>query len=152
MQKHRYPSTKDAALHELGVVSEKNRKALASQVEFVQVRTGRQLLARGRFAPSVVIGVAGAALVTNGDGHVARLEAPFVIDTWVADDRRISETTVVADTPTTLVLVDWRNRDSVFANVPALAQLSHQTKDALEQSKKQHIDLTEESPQLQPAH
>ena len=144
-----HPSTKDAALQNLGVVSAKKRKALAGQVEFVMVRAGRQVLAQGRHATSVAIGVAGAALATTGDGNVAHLQAPFVIDSWAADDRGVATVTVVAEVATTLVLIDRRRRDSVFAEIPALASISSATHDQLERSKTTLIDLTEATPQPQ---
>lgn len=149
--KHIHPSTKDAALQAVGVVSEKQRKALASDVEFVRVRAGRQLLTRGGFAPTMVVGVAGAVLVTKGDGHVAKLEAPFVIDTWAADDRRVADLTVVANEASSLLLVDWNRRDSVFAEISTIAKLSKMTQGELELAQKQPIDLIQESPQPQPA-
>jgi hypothetical protein len=145
--KDTYSSTKDAALRAVGVVSEKQRKALATEVEFVRVRAGRQLLTRGGFAPTVVIGVAGAVLVTKGDGHVAKLEAPFVIDSWAADERRVADLTVVANEATSLLLIDWSRRESVFAEASELRKLSAHTFDELEASSEKIILRTEEAPQ-----
>ena len=144
-----HPSSKDAALHSLGVVSAKKRKALAGQVEFVQVRPGRQIVAQGRLCPTVVVGVAGAALATRGDGNVAQLESSFVVDSWATDSQGVATVTVVAVEPTTLVLIDRRRRAAVFAAIPALAAISAETYNALEQSKTPVIDLTEVTPQPQ---
>ena len=144
-----HPSTKDAALHSLGVVSAKKRKALAGQVEFVRVRPGRQIIAQGRLAPTVVVGVAGAALVTSSDGKVAELESTFVVDSWATNGQGVATVTVVAVEPTTLVLIDCRRRDAVFAEIPALAGISAATYDEVESNKASLIDLTEANSQPQ---
>jgi hypothetical protein len=141
-------TTKDSALQVLGVVSKKRRKELAGQIELVTVRAGRQLVTRDTFAPTVIVGVAGAVLITTGDGHVAEVQAPFVIDSWAADDRRISNVTVVSSTPASLVLVDWRYQQSVYSKAPELTSMAAQTCAELANSK-QVIDLNEASSQAQ---
>lgn len=145
---HAHPTTKDSALQVLGVVSKKCRKELAGQIELVTVRAGRQLVARHSFAPTAIVGVAGTVMITTGDGHVAEVTAPFVIDSWSADDRRISNVTVVSSTLASVVLVDWRDQQSVYSKAPELTSLAAQTCAELANSK-QVVDLTVSSPQAQ---
>ena len=123
--------TTERILGELGVESKKTRSRIASMVEVVEVAAGRRLIGRGEYAQSLLIGVRGGARVVDPRGGTRRLTAPYVIDTWSTDERRVSELTVVAEDDGTLLLVDARSRDHVFASVPALGAISTSTRDAI---------------------
>lgn len=125
---------KEYSLRSMGATTKKNLTYLSTNVEHVEVRPNRPLRKRNELARSVLIGTRGSIAVTDEHMNVVQLDAPYVIDRWVADDRGMTLMDVTSVSEGELLLVDFRVKDSVFALLPRATRLSLQTLDRVREA------------------
>lgn len=118
---------KEYALRSLGATTKKNISYLASNVEHVVVRSHRPLRKRGHLTSAVLIGVRGSIVITDERGNTVEVNAPYIVDRWVADDQAVVQMDVTSLGESELLVVGCQVRDSVFALLPRAEQISLRT-------------------------
>ena len=75
----------------------------------------------------MIVVLSGSASLKDAHGRTQTFEAPFAVDSWAADEARVSIVEAVAETDATLLLVDWTHRDVVLTAMPRVRRLSRDT-------------------------
>lgn len=130
-----YHVTKDAALRQIGVSRKRDRETVAQLVDIGHVAAGCKLMTAGHFELSLLVGVSGSIVLSSSTGEVARFDAPFVIDSWATDERGVGKYTVLADSDSSVLLIDRRARATVFGLAPRLRLWARATAEAFDMAK-----------------
>ena len=126
--------TKREALVRIGVERASAHKQMGKVVDLARVGEGRKVLAKRDNFRTVIAGVSGSIEVTTANGASVQIDAPFVIDTWCADEQSLATIDVTTMTTCDLMLVNVEHRDAAFAVADNLAKHSHATVQCLFQA------------------